>query len=210
MIRVMVGLPTFAGYEYMTQQSVRRELVLHAGNIEMREAPVVGLSTPKARNALVMAAREYKATHIWFVDADMVVPPNALSSLLSRDVDIVGGYYHNTRNGTAPCSFMYDESGKLQNFIPKSAGLIEVAGTGTGCMLIRISVFDAMEKPYFNYDPDEHGELMSEDVVFCRKAAKSGFKIYCDAEVRLGHIGKFVIWPDDENPQVRIESVRTS
>ena len=60
----------------------------------------------------------------------------------------------------------------------------------TGCLLIRMSVFDALAKPYFRYVIDEvGGEIVGEDYVFCDRAREAGFRIWCDAALSLeiGH-----------------------
>jgi hypothetical protein len=42
-------------------------------------------------NEIVDAFLETEATHVWFLNADNEVPPNALSTLLDHDVDIASG-----------------------------------------------------------------------------------------------------------------------
>ena len=44
----------------------------------------------------------------------------------------------------------------------------------------------------------EYGDK-SEDIVFCEKAKKAGFKIYADLSCRLGHITTAVVWPAVNN-----------
>jgi hypothetical protein len=71
-------------------------------------------------------------------------------------------------------------------------GLTEMRRIPTGCLLIRLSVFDASAKPYFRYVTNEtSGEIVGEDYVFCDRAREAGFRIWCDAALSLeiGHLG---------------------
>ena len=57
-------------------------------------------------------------------------------------------------------------------------------------MLVRRSVLDALEDPVF----ESHGGL-NEDLTFCAKVRDAGFRIWCDTDARLGHIGQVDVWP---------------
>ena len=63
---------------------------------------------------------------------------------------------------------------------------------GTGCMLIKMSVFDKIEKPYFYYGDAGQEGLMSEDVYFCDKAHQAGYDVWCDPTIEVGHVGKYI------------------
>ncbi len=53
---------------------------------------------------------------------------------------------------------------------------------------------------------EEEG-MMTEDVVFCIKAKKSGFKIHCDTSILCGHVGLGSVTPlfKDDEFKVQIE-----
>ena len=38
---------------------------------------------------------------------------------------------------------------------------------------------------------------LGEDLAFCQRARASGSQIWCDPTVRIGHVAKIVIWPED-------------
>ena len=46
-------------------------------------------------------------------------------------------------------------------------------------------------------------------IVFCKRAKKLDYKIYCDGTIACGHIGSFVVYPVnvDGRGEVRIEPV---
>ena len=46
---------------------------------------------PYARNHCVKAFLASDCSHLWFVDADTLPPPDALDNLLSADVDAISG-----------------------------------------------------------------------------------------------------------------------
>jgi hypothetical protein len=61
---------------------------------------------------------------------------------------------------------------------------------GMGCTLIPMSVFEAFERPWFDYTQNEHGVwTVTEDVSFCQKAAAVGVPISVDPTVKCGHVG---------------------
>jgi hypothetical protein len=67
--------------------------------------------------------------------------------------------------------------------------LMEVDATGTGCLLIRTEVFLNMDYPWFEFTKTEAGKVVGEDVGFCKKAKKAGYKIYVDTSINCGHMG---------------------
>lgn len=70
------------------------------------------------------------------------------------------------------------------------ADLIECDGVGAGCLLLHRRVLDAIEAPWFEYNP---GTYIGEDFYFCRKVQAAGFKIYVDPGVISGHKAKGLI-----------------
>jgi GT2 family glycosyltransferase len=72
-----------------------------------------------------------------------------------------------------------------------SGELLEMQRIPTGCLLIKMSVFDKLSKPYFRFDTDASGAIVGEDYVFCDRAREAGFRIWCDAALsrEIGHIG---------------------
>jgi GT2 family glycosyltransferase len=88
--------------------------------------------------------------------------------------------------------------------IPTS-GLLEVDTAGSGGMLIRRHVLDAIEDPWFAPSPGSIG--LDYDMNFCRKVREAGFAIYCDPGALLGHISNHTVWPEfrDGHWQVSME-----
>ncbi len=143
-----------------------------------------------ARNNGVKRAREMACDHILFLDSDMVFPRATLHRLLAHRKDIVGAIY---TKRVPPYSLL----GTALDGEPTcdDEGLTEMKRLPTGCLLIRMAVFEALSEPYFRFLADEEsGEIIGEDYVFCDRAREAGFRIWCDAKLSLeiGHIGQQV------------------
>ena len=65
--------------------------------------------------------------------------------------------------------------------------LVEVDWVGTAFTLINMKVFKKMPRPWFEYDFNPK-HIVGEDVLFCIKAKKLGYKVYVDPEVNIGHL----------------------
>lgn len=75
-------------------------------------------------------------THIWFVEDDMVLPPNILADMYALDKAVVTADYPINKDGRGSV------------FSIKK----QVLYCGTGCMLVKKEVFDELKKPYFRTD----------------------------------------------------------
>jgi hypothetical protein len=141
---------------------------------------------PLGRNQIVGAAQAMKATHLLFLDTDMVFPADTLKRLLEHEKDIVGATY--SKRAPPFHSLTITEEGALAQI---SSGLHRVKLLPTGCLLIRMHVFDKLSLPYFNLET-EGEQLRGEDYYFCEKARAGGFDLWCDGDLssQLGHIGQ--------------------
>jgi hypothetical protein len=143
-----------------------------------------------ARNDGVDHARAFAAEFLLFLDSDMTFPRSTLHRLLAHGKDIVGALY---TKRVAP----YPLLGAALHAEPVSEddALIEMRHMPTGCLLIRMAVFEALSRPYFRFVNDERtGQIHGEDYVFCDRARAAGFRVWCDSRLSLeiGHIGQRV------------------
>jgi hypothetical protein len=69
--------------------------------------------------------------------------------------------------------------------------LHEIYAAGSAGMLIRKHVLDAIKRPVFT---TEKG-MQNEDLLFCKKVREAGFKIWCDVDQKMGHIGLHTVYP---------------
>lgn len=162
----------------------------------------------EARNALVGMAKEWGADWLLFLDSDMTFPPDTLFRLLAWNKDIVGGTYVKRvppHEIICAADIVDPETAKTVG-----NGLIEMKAMPTGCLLIRMSVFEKFKRPYFRMsyvdespeNPD--GKEIGEDINFCREARLKGFRIWCDVGLSrdLGHLGvqEFKIQKPESQP----------
>ena len=138
------------------------------------------------RNQCVEAARMAKATHILFLDSDLTFPPNILARLLARNKDIVGGLYIQRVPPHLPLGVTYEGAREVI-----TSGLRRMQQMPTGCLLINLSVFDQLPKPWFNTKQVDD-KIMGEDYYFCERALQAGFEIWCDGDVsrEIAHVGQ--------------------
>ena len=158
----------------------------------------------KARNALVNRFMRSDCTDLLFVDADINFKPEDVLRILalSEGKDIVAGAY--PRRAEDKCFFTdvyYDTHGGLE----LDDGLLRVERVGTGFMLIRRHVFEALEAAhpewkfwvntehthytaFFDFQTTPEGYI-GEDYLFCDRARAAGFKVWIDPDINLGHFG---------------------
>lgn len=146
-----------------------------------------------ARNECVKIAREAGAEWLFFVDYDVMPPPNALVKLISHDRPIVGGVYHSKSIPSWPLLYVKGWPGAFEDY--EKGDLVSVHGMGMGCTLIKMEVFDKIDPPWFKTVPGYVKENpnvvlphLTEDTYFCDKARAAGFEIVADTEVQCPHV----------------------
>lgn len=140
--------------------------------------------------------------YLFSVDSDISFPSNTLKKLIEHDVDVVSGLYIQRKPGLHILEVYEEtETGGVTNApyeYLKGRGLVEVAGCGFGCVLVKAEVFKQIGYPQFQYHSAlDHSDTVSEDVDFCEKARNKGFKIYADTDIKCSHGGQFTFDVDD-------------
>lgn len=135
-------------------------------------------------------------THVLWLDADMVFNPDIFEKLYSDDKDMVCGLYRGRHNKKRLCIFKKlfpGERFEMDEVSEYKGQPFEVAGCGFGCVLTTVKLLEAVSQE--NGSSFVPTELMGEDVAFCDRVNKLGYKIFCDPLVHIGHISQSVIWP---------------
>lgn len=155
-----------------------------------------------SRNNLAMEAIKRNADFMMWFDSDMMFAPSTMEKLVSgymkqpHNTIMTGMYFRRTPPFT-PTLFKtleIDEETKTSSWtdidaIPNEP--FEVAGCGFGCVFAPIQAFSDVLM--------DHGRLFSpigevgEDLSFCWRARKSGWRIVCDPSIELGHVGHHII-----------------
>lgn len=172
-VHLFIATPAYGGMvmdEYflsmlqMTQQLERMQVRYNLTTIR-NESLIT-----RARNNLTAMFLGSGATHLFFIDADIVFPPDAVFRLLRIDKPITAGAYSKKSinweavrkaalagrqdiwNYTANYALNFKYSDPERKQIHMENGALEVRETSTGFMLIKREVFEALMKQY----PDLH------------------------------------------------------
>lgn len=163
----------------------------------------------RARNLLTQRALNDGCDYIMFIDADMILPPNAIDNLIDMNLPIASGLYFQKGKPYLPVARLKrnedDEDHRfLEDF--EFGKIIKVAGAGFGCVLIKANVFREIEYPWFKFDWKEiRGKLeqIGEDLYFCDKAKDAGYDTYLNTGIVCSHFGTevdashFLIYKDE-------------
>jgi hypothetical protein len=158
----------------------------------------------QVRNLIAEWAKRYD--YLFSVDSDIVLPKDALTKMLQADKDIVSGMYIQRIPDTHTLEiYMVDPSGGIVNIpyelLKPYNGLVEVAGCGFGCCLVKGEVFRTMEYPHFYYKSAlNHKDTVSEDIYFCKKARDLNYKVWVDTTIICDHKGSTFFKVNQELP----------
>jgi hypothetical protein len=207
---IYLGVPTFGQvsirwHAHMMQlQSPLNRSVFHGYGL--------GWEVGQARNYLVDQALSWQnehghtVSHVFFVDDDVLIPPYALSVLLSRKRPIVSGLYY-AKTPTPQPLILTDPLGGVLDPVPRNQ-VVECYAHGMGCTLIEIGVFRALlEHGLVEYETFQGGQRLpqfykttrdkltqndagtptigneTEDVHFLKLAAQLGYRAAVDTGV---------------------------
>ena len=163
---------------------------------------------------LEIAHKNPSLRYLVMIDNDESIPWDAPLRLAQHQLPIVSGVVcgYNPERGIFACFTAKDENGvaRFPSFrdtktLP-SEGVIEAEQVGTGLVCIRRDVLETIrdngEEPFFipeefRIESVRFGQLRkSEDICFCERAAKYGFKRHVDLSIHATHHKNIPIgWP---------------
>ncbi len=154
-----------------------------------------GMPFDHARNTGCLKTLELGFDYCFFLDDDIIPPPDAILRLMSHNLPIVSGIYYRRNNPICPVMMRNVPGGKQWVSEYAIPDLIEVDYVGAGCLLIHANVLKTMPQPWFDWRCDRFDlpetERMSEDFAFCENAKKYGYKTFVDTSVQCKHVGFF-------------------
>lgn len=200
-LRVTVAVPMNS--DFVHRKFSRSLMALSKpGHWDYTDCPRI--TVHEARNLLVQQALKWNATHLLFIDDDMVFPPAAAEKLIDLDKDIVCALAYQRRPKFLPCIYTIkpDENGIMQiNHIEdaENTGVIEIDACGSAFILIKTEVFKKLELPWYTWGDKTLGVYedkggLGEDIGFCVKAKRAGFRVFCDTDLIINHLG--------DNPEI--------
>jgi hypothetical protein len=187
----------------------------------------------RARNSLANDFLNTDATHLMFIDADIGFNPQDIVSMVNANKDIICGMYPKKEinwftvaeaviKGVDPKdladytgSFVVNLVGGASEQKGKLYEPMQIENGGTGFMLIKREVFEALKSKVLTYTNDmmlvtetgqqkkiiheffatsideQSNRLLSEDYHFCKLARKHGFEIYAAPWAKLVHSGTY-------------------
>lgn len=152
-----------------------------------------------ARNALV---DEFLATDcdvMWFLDSDIVPHPKVLSLFDNYDNWEMAGCPYPVfmkppgyENPQVVFTVYQEINGKLASANIPASGIGFVSGIATGCIFLKRSAFEGLEKPYFEFKFNQESRQLTEgeDLGFCKKVNALGKKFYIDYSLVAKHFKK--------------------
>lgn len=201
-LRLAIGLPWQNQVDAVFCRSLAEMMGMLGATLdgigEVKLFEINGTYIDRSRAEIVRGAVLWGATHILWLDSDMLFPPDTAHRLLKRNVDIVGVNYAGRRFPHHPVTFktlpeLHDESKATKCYTYEdSTGLEEVAAIGFGVVLTRINIFEKIVPEDFRTGPDpDKGIYVGEDVSFCLAAHRHGYKVYVDHDLshEIGHRG---------------------
>ena len=157
-----------------------------------------GQSPARNRNIAIQEGLKNGFDYMFFIDDDVMLRPDSMRRLYEHDVDIVTALYYMRNFPHTPIIFNHvDEIGRAATHYlqPSDSGLIEILGAGLGACLIKMDVFRKVQAPWVRLgelEPDH----WCDDLGFFRRCRDAGFKLYCDLDVRAGHVASAIVWPN--------------
>lgn len=132
--------------------------------------------------------RNKLTTHMLFVDSDIAFEPNDVLRLYNTKCKVISGAY--TKHNRIVAGLWGDCPGNNKYWMhPKETGLKKIDWCGTGFLLVHVSVFDALEPPYFYYPVlKQFGDYASYDIGFCMQLTRANIPLYLNATVKVEHL----------------------
>lgn len=171
-----------------------------------------------ARNSLVTQAIEENFDRILWLDSDMDLPPDLMTTLaadMDEGRDMVSGLYIRRREPVEPTIFKECCYYEGTNGIPEPHAdvyldypqdqIFEIAACGFGGTMMSVAMAKRVK--------EEFGVPFSpligfgEDISFCMRARELGYKIWCDSRPKIGHVG---FWTVTENTYLAARDARNS
>lgn len=143
------------------------------------------------RNFLARTALDNKIDYMMWLDTDMSFPSDMIIKMLKhfeedKELEAVTGLY--TWKVPPFIPHVYEKLNKRGKFDVGCAFPLDrpfkVEGAGFGCIMIKGSVFDRLEHPYFELRREEGSIGYGEDFYFCRNARMN---MICDPGIVCNH-----------------------
>lgn len=159
---------------------------------------IPGLPFDHARNEIVKKAVKNGSDWLFFLDDDVLPPPDAFLQLTAWKKPVVSGLYYKRQGKIVPTAYREGAHGPVPIPSVGTPGFVDFVGGG--CLLIHKVVFEKLKYPWFEWTIDQEAlpskDRLGEDFNFCRKARQAGFEVFLDTTVKCRHLGEG--WADGD------------
>lgn len=163
--------------------------------------PQCGRPYDDARNECCRVALANGFDNIFFLDSDVVCPPDTVLRLLSHKEDFISGvYFRRSPPHGLPVMIRHDwPGGWYTGYRPGS--VVEVDRVGAGCLLLSRRFLENVppQRPghhWFDWKVNYRGQKVfpdddctSEDFTLCEHAKRNGFTVKADTSILCQHVG---------------------
>lgn len=190
-MKILIAVPTFENILPDTFKSIYN-LKIPEGT-ECSFDFIRGYDCAKARNEIAKKAKDFDK--VLMVDSDVILPDDALISMLNTTADVCLGVYprKNTSTGQTEIfklgfmNFTDENNMSMDEVLEHKGAKVPIKGGGLGCALIKSSIFNQLKYPWFKYVQYDTGDVLSEDNYFCCQVCNKGLEIVVDTHVLCGH-----------------------
>lgn len=152
--------------QYLNMRAAELDDVKYAYQAFFTSSPV------ETKSNIVKFAKKVNATHIIWVDSNMMFPPETFFNLISHDKDFVAVNYSTNRAPFKFTALTKNEQTEDYDIVPTiedTTGLQKISGVKLGLCITSIACFDDNKKPWFNYTYNKENDdyLIDEDYTFC-------------------------------------------
>lgn len=201
-MKILIGIPCMESIPVETVESILKLKKPCQCDIKFIPNSLVYV----ARDRLVRMAVNQCYDYLLFIDSDMTFEPNALIKALEHDEDVVSGLYFKRKGNHAPVVYSdvqmrFTDSPKAETITHFEDDFFEIKGCGMGFCLIKVDLLQKLLEKCPSCFECLQG--LGEDLSFCYRVTKLlDKKMFCDATIEIGHIGKTIItredWKDGE------------
>lgn len=164
-----------------------------------------GLMAADARELSCNVAIEQGCTHIFFLDADHIIPEETMDYLLeSKDEAIVSGLI--CRRFYPFEQVVWGKIDRTDTYVAANlkldGNIYEVGVCAFGCTLINLEKLKELEKPWFRdtCKRNDEGNLRNvrSDINICNLFRANGEKVWIDTRILVGHAGvNLIVYPQN-------------
>ena len=199
-MKLLIAIPTVDYIHYSFVESLTK-LVSHLKdkNVDFEVFFQADTLIYTARNQITDKAIRGGFTHVLWLDSDIVFDEFLFDKMYETNKSFVTCIIHGRRPPHRPCIFKTLAPAKRYESPDEyPSSVFEVGACGFGCVLTETNVL--LDVKIHSSSPFMPTPDLGEDLAFCERATKLGYKIFAEPSIKIGHIGHIPIYPEDMRP----------